>query len=185
MSFVEIFLIALALAMDAFAVSIASGTNSNFKGNRAYLRLAFHLGWFQFLMPVIGWFTGSTFSSYISSFDHWIALVLLSYVGLKMIKSAFAKEENKGMKDPSKGKMLVLLSVATSIDALAIGFSIALLGIDIWYPAIIIGIVTGTLSFIGIKAGNFLGNKFGKIMEFFGGLILIAIGIKIFLEHFF
>ena len=102
-----------------------------------------------------------------------------------MIKSAFAKEENKGMKDPSKGKMLVLLSVATSIDALAIGFSIALLGIDIWYPAIIIGIVTGTLSFIGIKAGNFLGNKFGKIMEFFGGLILIAIGIKIFLEHFF
>jgi len=162
LSFIEIVLVALALAMDAFAVSIASGTNSNFKGNRAFIRLAFHLGWFQFLMPVIGWFAGSTFSYYISSFDHWIALILLSFVGFKMIKSAFSSDENKGLKDPSKGKMLVLLSVATSIDALAIGFSIALLGIDIWYPATIIGIITGTLSFIGIKAGNFLGNKFGK-----------------------
>ena len=183
MSFLEIVLIALALAMDAFAVSIASGTNSNFKGNRSFVRLAFHFGWFQFLMPVIGWFTGSSFSTYISSFGNWIALVLLSYVGVKMIKSAFSSDENKSLRDPSKGKMLVLLSVATSIDALAIGFSIALLGIDIWYPAIIIGVITGTLSFIGIKAGNFLGNKFGRKMEFVGGLILISIGVKIFIEH--
>lgn len=93
-------------------------------------------------------------------------------------------DESKSMKDPSKGKMLVVLSVATSIDALAIGFSIALLGIDIWYPAVIIGIITGALSYIGIRAGNFLGNKFGKKMELVGGVILIVIGLKIFFEHF-
>lgn len=183
MHIIEIVIIAFGLAMDAFAVSLLAGTNGNTRGLRPSFRLSFHFGLFQFMMPVIGWYSGSQIADYIKDFDHWIAFALLSYVGIKMIKSGL---DNSGMyakHDLSKGKSLVVLSVATSIDALAVGLSLAMLKVDIWYPAVIIGVVTCVLSFIGVKVGNKLGINFGKIMEIIGGAILILIGIKIILEH--
>ncbi len=183
MHFFEIVIIALGLAMDAFAVSLLAGANGDTKGFRPAFRLSFHFGLFQFLMPVIGWYAGIQVAGYIENFDHWIAFALLSYVGIKMIKSGLDNSGKFAKHDLSKGKSLVMLSIATSIDALAVGLSLALLKVDIWYPAVIIGVVTGVLSLIGVKAGNKLGVKFGKIMEIIGGAILILIGIKIVLEH--
>jgi len=184
MSILEIFLIAVGLAMDAFAVSISAGTLSSMKDFRSTVRLAFHFGIFQFLMPVAGWFLGSSIQGYVESVDHWIALVLLSYIGIKMVYESFKKEESqKG--NPSKGKNLVILSVATSIDALVVGFTLAMLDVNIWYPSILIGIITAGLSFAGIWIGKKLGAKLGRTMEVVGGLILIAMGIKILIEHLF
>jgi len=184
MSLLEIFLIAVGLAMDAFAVSIGAGTLSSMKDLRSTVRLSFHFGLFQFLMPVIGWFLGSKIQVYVVSFDHWVALVLLSYIGIKMIYESFKKEEAH-KENPSKGKNLVILSVATSIDALVVGFTLAMLNVEIWYPSIIIGIVTGVLSIGGVWLGNKLGTKLGRSMEVIGGVILIAIGVKILVEHLF
>jgi manganese efflux pump family protein len=178
----EIILIAVGLSMDAFAVSISAGTSGTVQELRSSVRLSFHLGLFQFLMPVIGWFLGSTVQSYIESVDHWIAFILLSYIGIKMIIESRTNHD-KPKSNPSKGSNLIILSVATSIDALAVGFSLAIIGVDIWYPGVIIGIITAVLSFIGIKLGARLGKTFGKRMEFVGGIILIAIGIKILINH--
>jgi len=183
MHFIEIVIIAIGLAMDAFAVSLSAGTNSETAGFRPTFRLSFHFGLFQFMMPVIGWYAGIQIANYIEDFDHWIALILLSYVGIKMIKSGFDKTGSLRKNDLSKGKSLIILSIATSIDALAIGLSLAFLKVDIWYPAVVIGIITGLLSLIGVRLGNTLGFKFGKKMEILGGIILILIGIKIVLEH--
>ncbi|MCE1165264.1 MAG: manganese efflux pump MntP family protein [Bacteroidetes bacterium] len=182
MSFLEIMIISVGLAMDAFAVSIGSGTLSSMRDMRSKIRLAFHFGLFQFLMPVIGWFLGSTVQSYVEQFDHWIGFVLLSYIGIKMIYESFGNDHS-ARQNPSKGKSLVILSVATSIDALAVGFTLAMLSVNIWYPCIIIGIVTALLSITGIQLGEKLGVRFGKKMELLGGLVLIAIGVKILLEH--
>jgi len=184
MTLLEIFLIAFGLAMDAFAVSISAGTLELMREFRPAVRLAFHFGWFQFIMPVIGWFIGSTIQTYIEVIDHWIAFALLGYIGFKMIKESLEKDKVK-KENPSKGKNLVILSVATSIDALAVGFSMALLNVDIWYPSVIIGVVTGILSFAGIILGNKLGMRFGKQMELIGGIVLIIIGLKILIEHLF
>jgi manganese efflux pump family protein len=178
----EIIFIAVGLAMDAFAVSISAGTSGTVRELRSSIRLSFHFGLFQFLMPVIGWFLGSSVQSYIESVDHWIAFGLLTYIGIKMIIES-RRNHDKPKSNPSKGSNLVILSVATSIDALAVGFSLAILGVDIWYPGVIIGIITAVLSFLGIKLGSRLGKKFGKRMELAGGLILIVIGIKILIEH--
>jgi len=182
MSFPEILIIAVGLAMDAFAVSIGAGTLTSMRGMRSKVRLAFHFGMFQFLMPVIGWFLGNTVQTYVEMYDHWIAMILLSYIGIKMIYESFGKS-GEAKQDPSKGRNLILLSIATSIDALAVGFTLAMLNVSIWYPCIIIGIVTGLLSIIGIQLGARLGIRFGKTMELFGGLVLIAIGIKILIQH--
>ena len=182
MSFPEILIIAVGLAMDAFAVSIGAGTLTSMRGIRSKVRLAFHFGMFQFLMPVIGWFLGNTVQSYVEMYDHWIAMILLSYIGIKMIYESFGKS-GETKQDPSKGRNLIILSVATSIDALAVGFTLAMLNVSIWYPCIIIGIVTGILSIIGIQLGARLGIRFGKTMELLGGLVLIAIGIKILIQH--
>ena len=178
----EIILIAIGLAMDAFAVSISAGTLPVMKDFRSSIRLSFHFGLFQFLMPVLGWFLGSSVQSYIESVDHWIAFGLLSYIGIKMIIESRSNHEGPKT-NPSKGRSLIILSIATSIDALAVGFSLAILGVDIWYPGVIIGIITAVISFIGIKLGSRLGKTFGKRMEFIGGLILLAIGIKILIDH--
>jgi putative Mn2+ efflux pump MntP len=184
MSFLEIILIAVGLAMDAFAVSIGAGTLSAMKELRSSIRLAFHFGLFQFLMPVLGWFLGSTIQVYVDSVDHWIAFALLSYIGIKMIYESFKKsEEQKG--NPSKGRTLIVLSVATSIDALMVGFTLAMLDVNIWYPSLMIGVITAGLSFLGIWMGKKLGMKLGKVMEVVGGLILIAMGLKILIEHLF
>jgi manganese efflux pump family protein len=183
MSLIEILFISISLAMDAFAVSICAGTNELTKGKRPTFRLSFHFGLFQFFMPVIGWFLGSGVYKYIEVYDHWIVLGLLSFVGIKMIKSGFDKNADIKKGDLSKGMNLIVLSFATSLDALAVGISFAMLQTGIWFPSIIIGIVTATLSVIGVQLGNKLGAKFGKKMEITGGIILILIGIRILIEH--
>ncbi len=183
MGFTEIVLIACGLAMDAFAVSIAAGTSGRLSGKRAIFRLSFHFGLFQAMMPVIGWYMGIHIAALISAMDHWIAFALLLFVGLRMIIGGFETESETFTKDPSRGTSLVMLSVATSIDALAVGLSLAMLRINIWYPSAVIGIVTAALSVAGIHAGKTLGRKFGSRMEIIGGGILILIGCRILLTH--
>jgi manganese efflux pump family protein len=183
MNFIEILLIALSMAMDAFAVCLGAGTHVRISGPRPIFRLAFHFGLFQFLMPIIGWLAGTTIVGYISAYDHWIAFGLLAFVGIRMIRSGFGAEEEQQKKDPSRGWTLVLLAIATSIDALAVGFSLGIVGVNIWYPAFVIGVVTGLISWLGIFLGNRLGQMFGKRMEMIGGIILLLIGIRILLAH--
>jgi putative Mn2+ efflux pump MntP len=183
MNFIEIFLIALSMAMDAFAVCLGAGTQERTSGPRPTFRLAFHFGLFQFLMPVLGWFAGATIVRYIASYDHWIAFGLLVFVGGRMIRSGFNPDGVAQKNDPSRGWTLVLLSIAVSIDALAVGLSLGIIGVTIWIPAVVIGIVTSLVSWLGLWIGNKLGEKFGKRMEIAGGIILILIGIRILLAH--
>lgn len=179
----EIIIIAIGLSLDAFAVSLGAGSVGRIRGHRGAVRLAFHFGLFQFLMPVLGWYTGIRIEPYVTSIDHWVAFVLLFYVGAKMIWESYSAEAHL-RKDPSKGKEMVLLSVATSIDALVVGFSLAILRIGIWYPGFIIGIVTAVFSISGIYLGKIIGDKIGRKMEFIGGLVIIGIGTRILLLHF-
>ncbi len=183
MELIEILLIAVGLAMDAFAVSIAAGTSGKLVGKRAIFRLSFHFGLFQAMMPVIGWYAGIHIAALISSVDHWIAFALLLFVGIRMIMGAFATETETFAADPSRGASLIVLSVATSIDALAVGLSLAMLQVSIWYPSAVIGIITAALSVVGIQAGKYLGRKLGSRMELVGGVILILIGCRILASH--
>lgn len=183
MNFYEILLIALSMSMDAFAVCLGAGTQSRTTGPRPVFRLAFHFGLFQFFMPVIGWFAGTTIVRYISAYDHWVAFGLLAFVGIRMICSGFDPTSAEQKNDPSRGWTLVMLAFATSIDALAVGFSLGVVGVTIWYPAVVIGVVTGLISLLGIYLGNRLGQKFGKRMEIIGGIILVLIGFRILLSH--
>jgi putative Mn2+ efflux pump MntP len=134
-------------------------------------------------MPVIGWLAGTTVERYIASFDHWIAFGLLAFVGIRMIRSGLDPKGEQQKTDPSRGWTMVLLSIAVSIDALAVGLSLGLVGVFVWYPAIIIGVVTGLMSWLGLRIGNRLGEKFGKRMEVVGGIVLVLIGIRIVLSH--
>ncbi len=183
MNILEILLIALSMAMDAFSVCIGAGTQARTNGPRPTFRLAFHFGLFQFLLPVIGWLAGTTVERYIASFDHWIAFALLALVGIRMIRSGLNPGEELHRNDPSRGWTMVLLSIAVSIDALAVGLSLGLVGVFVWYPAIVIGVVTGLMSWLGLRIGNRLGVKFGKRMEIVGGIVLILIGARIVLVH--
>jgi manganese efflux pump family protein len=185
MSFFEILLIAIGLAADAFAVSVAAGSTGVTRGPRSMVRLSFHFGLFQFIMPVLGWFAGLSVECYVTSFDHWIVCGLLVWVALRMIRSAQTDDDRIARQDPSRGMMLVVLSVATSLDALAIGLSLALLQVSIWYPSVVIGVVTGTTSFIGILLGQKFSKKFGRRAAKIGGVLLILIGIRILLAHLF
>ena len=171
--------------MDAFAVCLGAGAQEETTGPRPTFRLAFHFGLFQFLMPVLGWFAGATIERYIFAYDHWIAFGLLAFVGGRMIRTGFGTEEEISKNDPSRGWNMVLLSVAVSIDALAIGLSLAMVNVNIWYPAVVIGIVTGLVSLLGLRIGNGLGRKFGKRMEVIGGIVLILIGLRILFSHLF
>jgi putative Mn2+ efflux pump MntP len=183
MNLFEIFLIALSMAMDAFAVCLSAGAQERTSGPRPTFRLAFHFGLFQFLMPVLGWFAGTTIERYITAFDHWIAFGLLAFVGGRMIISGLNPDADQQTNDPSRGWTLVLLSIAVSIDALAVGLSLGIVGVTIWTPAVVIGVVTGLVSWLGIRLGNKLGEKFGKRMEIAGGIILVLLGIRILLVH--
>lgn len=183
MGIAEIILIAVGLSLDAFAVSVGASSNGSVTDARSKFRLSFHFGLFQFMMPVIGWLIGSKIEPLVADFDHWIAFLLLFYVGVKMIKESFEKDDRKEGGNPSKGITLIILSVATSIDALVVGFSLALINVEIWYPSVMIGFITGILSLAGIYIGSYLGEKFGKRTELAGGLVLIGIGIKILLSH--
>ena len=169
--------------MDAFAVSLVAGTLKTIRGPRAHFRLAFHFGLFQFFMPLIGWYAGVKIVDLISAIDHWIAFGLLAFVGGRMIISGFSRQKEAFNGDPSRGYTLIALSVATSIDALAIGLSLGVVRLSIWYPALVIGLVAAAFSLVGIRLGRKLGAAFGKRMEMVGGLILIAIGLRILFSH--
>lgn len=184
MNLLTIIGISVSLAMDAFSVSVTSGLVIKQPTFRQYFRLAFHFGLFQFLMPIIGFYGGVLFEAVIRRYDHWIAFFLLLFIGGKMFYESFhteSKETDK--KDPSRGKTLILLAIATSIDAAAIGFSFAALGIPILLPSIIIGLICVIFSALGIYLGTRIGNIFGKWAERFGGFILCGIGTKILVEH--
>lgn len=185
MDFWTIILIAVGLAMDCFAVSLGIGTTATARRPRSIFRLVFHFGLFQGLMTILGWLLGSTIVGYISTFDHWIAMALLGYVGGKMIWEGIHPEEEQKTSDPSRGRHLILLSIATSIDALAVGLSIAMLDVNVIYASLVIGAVSLILSLIGLMTGNFLGTKFGKRMEILGGIILIGIGLRVVITHLF
>jgi len=183
MDWISIIGIALALAMDAFAVALAAGGVLNPLTGRHLFRLGFHFGLFQALMPIIGWLVGMSFQKWISDYDHWVAFGLLAAVGGRMIKEAFEEDEDKAFSDPTRGMTMVMLSVATSIDALAVGLSIAMLGVSVWLPAAVIGVVAGVLTVCGMLMGRRLGDSWGKKVEVCGGLVLCIIGLKILLEH--
>jgi len=176
--------IALALAMDAFAVALATGMNLATLTGRHLFRLGFHFGLFQALMPVIGWLAGQAVQKQIAAWDHWIAFGLLGFVGGHMLWEAFTDDDDeKPASDPTRGLSLVLLSVATSIDALAVGFSLSALGVSIWMPAVVIGLIAGVLTVVGMLLGRRAGNHWGPRVEIVGGLVLIGIGLKILAEH--
>lgn len=184
MDFLTIFIIAAALAMDAFSVSISCGMIIAKPSFGHYFRLAFHFGLFQFMMPIIGYSAGMYLEKYIHAVDHWIAFGLLLLIGLKMIHEAFEKKEaDTECKDPSRGMRLILLAVATSIDALAVGFSIGVLGGSIVLPSVIIGVVCAVFSIAGVALGNHASKYISRGGELIGGIVLILIGVKILFEH--
>ncbi len=182
---ITITLISIGLAMDALAVSLGIGTAGQIATLRGKIRLAGHFGIFQSGMTALGWLVGGTVVQYVKGFDHWIALILLGYVGVNLIRSGFDKDGKAFDQDPSTGKVLVLLSFATSIDAFAVGLSIAFLKVPVLLSVIMIGLVALILSAIGLFAGIRLGEVFGKRMEIMGGLILIGIGIRVVIMHLF
>jgi manganese efflux pump family protein len=183
MDLLTVFIIAVGLGVDAFSVAIGIGAANVKKSCPPILRLASAFGTFQFVMPIVGWLAGLTVVNIISDYDHWVAFALLAFVGGKMIWEAFEKENDEEKADQTKGIALLLLSIATSIDALAVGFSFSLLKSTIVFPALIIGIVCFLMTVIGMFFGKVLARLFGKRVEIFGGLVLIAIGIKILIDH--
>lgn len=183
MTTVEIIFIAVGLAMDASAVSLAAAAAGFAENARAKFRLSFHFGLFQFFMPVLGWLMGISFVSHFKAFDHWIAFFLLGFVGVRMIREGMDPSQEKQKKDPSRGMTMVMLSIATSIDALAVGLSLAMLDVNILYPSVMIGVITAGMSLVAIKIGTKLGVMFGKRMEVLGGVVLVFIGIRILISH--
>jgi putative Mn2+ efflux pump MntP len=183
MDIITTLFIAFGLAMDAFAVSITSGiTIKNLRINHA-LRIAAFFGLFQAVMPVIGWLAGLSLLEYISGVDHWIAFALLAFIGCKMIYESTKIEASERETDPLNVYVLLMLSIATSIDALTVGVSFAFLKIFIATPIIVIGTITFLLSLLGVYIGDKTGHFFENKIEIAGGIILIGIGIRILLEH--
>lgn len=179
----ELFLIAVGLSMDAFAVSVCKGLATQKMKVKHFLIVGLWFGGFQAFMPAMGYLLGSTFEQYITAFDHWIAFILLAIIGGNMIKEALSKEE-EGCNDSFALKIMFLMAVATSIDALAVGITFALLpDVNIIAAVSFIGITTFILSGIGLKIGHVFGAKYKAKAEFAGGLILICMGLKILLEH--
>ena len=186
MSLFDLIVTAIALSMDAFAVSITKGLSTPKVRLKHSLICGAYFGGFQALMPLIGWFLGIRFQKYITSIDHWIAFVLLALIGGKMIVEAIRDPdvEEIGKKDPPLDhKEMFLLAVATSIDALAVGITFAFLDTPIVEAIVIIGLTTFFLSIIGVVVGNFFGTRYKKKAEIVGGIILVAIGVKILVEH--
>jgi putative Mn2+ efflux pump MntP len=185
MGFWEIFLIAIGLSMDAFAVSITLGLSVKKPKIIEYLIPGIYFGFFQALMPLIGYFAGTLFADKILNIEHWVAFVLLGLVGGNMIRESFSKEEEKIKENPFNFIKMLLLAIATSIDALAVGVTFAFFQLNIFIAIIIIGLTTFIISIIGVKIGNIFGSKFKSKAEFIGGAVLVILGAKILIEHLF
>ena len=188
MNIVDLFLIAVGLSMDAFAVSVGKGLSVAKVRPRYALAVGVWFGGFQALMPIVGYFLGVGFRHTIESFDHWIAFALLAIIGINMIRESMEKEEENNScgccsTNELSARKMFPMAVATSIDALAVGVSFAFLAVDIWTSALAIGVTTFVLSFVGVKVGNIFGAKYKSKAELAGGIILILIGLKILLEH--
>ena len=182
MELFEIVVIGIGLAMDAFAVSVCKGLSMKKLDWKKTIIIALYFGIFQALMPVLGYFLGSTFSSFVQQVDHWIAFILLAIIGGNMIKDSTDDEEEK-RNDKVDVKTMILLAIATSIDALAVGVTFAFFEVNLLLAISIIGIITFVLSILGVIIGNKFGDKFQNRAELAGGIILIIIGLKILLEH--
>jgi putative Mn2+ efflux pump MntP len=183
MSVFEIVVLAISLSLDASAVSLALSAAGQLRTRRAKFRISFHFGLFQFLMPVAGWSVGTRLESYVAGFDHWVASGLLTLVGLRMILSATKRESFNSPGDPSRGWSLVTLSIATSIDALAVGLGLAALGISVWYPSVIIGLITLIMCIAAILLGEKAGKWLGANGQIAGGIVLLIIAFKILASH--
>lgn len=182
MSFLEIILISIGLGMDAFAVAICKGLAMKNGSTRKGVVVALYFGIFQSLMPFIGYILGVRFEKAITNLDHWIAFGLLGIIGINMIKESLKRNE-ENINDDISFKTMIILAIATSIDALAVGVTFAFLRVEILIPLISIGIITFCMSFIGVKIGNRFGDRFKNKAETVGGIILILMGIKILLDH--
>ena len=183
MSILEILLLGIGLSMDAFAVSICKGLSTKKLQFKHYLIIGAWFGGFQALMPTIGYFLGSTFEQYITAFDHWVAFVLLAAIGANMIKESFPREESETSASFAF-KTMLLMALATSIDALAVGITFALLpDVNVPLAVCLIGITTFLCSAAGLRVGNLFGLRYKAKAELAGGIILILIGLKILLEH--
>ena len=177
---------ALGLAMDASAVALGVGFALKRLSFRPVFRLSFHFGLFQALMPILGWLAGSTIEPLIAAYDHWVAFALLAYVGGNMIRAGLGhEEEERILKDPTRGGRLVMLSVATSIDALAVGLLLGVMRVSIWYPSLVIGLVAATCTIAGLVLGHRFGAALGRRMEVVGGAVLLFIGARVVYEHVF
>jgi putative Mn2+ efflux pump MntP len=178
--------LSVALAMDAFAVALAAGAILRPLTFRPCFRLAFHFGLFQGLMPVIGWLAGLTVQSFVAAWSHWLAFLLLITIGGRMVYEALTADEGEErVTDPSRGMTMVALSVATSIDALAVGLTLAMIDVEVWIPSLVIGLVACLFTVLGLFLGTRTGRLWGKRVEVAGGTILIIIGLKILLSAFF
>ena len=182
MSLMELFLIAVGLSMDAFAVSVCKGLSVRKATVKHALCVGLYFGGFQALMPLIGYLLGTQFESVITSVDHWIAFGLLAFIGGNMIREALSREEEK-LDDSFSFRTMMTLAVATSIDALAMGVTFAFLRVDIVPAVLLIGATTFVLSAVGLKVGNVFGAKYKARAEQFGGVVLVLMGLKILLEH--
>ena len=181
MNFIEIFLIAFSLSMDAFAVSICQGLSMKNISNKDTITTGIYFGLFQMIMPALGYFLGFYFSSMLDKIDHWIAFILLASIAISMIHESFEDKSNKEMNYGFKN--MIILAIATSIDALAIGVTFAFLKVNLLLAVLTIGIVCFLISISGVKIGNRFGSRFGNKTGLFGGIILFFIGVKILLEH--
>ena len=184
MTFLELFLIAIGLSMDAFSVSICKGLTTKRFSWRMALICGLWFGGFQALMPTIGYFLGAQFQEMIEAYDHWIAFGLLFLIGANMIREAIWGKKEEGKESGALDfKTMLLLAIATSIDALAVGVSFACIQVQLWSSVLIIGLTTFVFSVLGVKIGNVFGSKYEKSAGIIGGIILILIGLKILLEH--
>ena len=175
--------VAVGLAMDAFAVSIVAGLTIERLTRRHVFRLAFHFGLFQFMMPVLGWLAGRSVARHVIAYDHWVAFALLGLIGGKMLWEARSPQAPQCTGDPTRGWMLVVLSLATSVDALAVGLSMALMGISVLLPSVVIGIVAAAMTTTGICFGSRFGRRSGRFARILGGVVLIGIGVRILVLH--
>lgn len=176
--------IAASLAMDCFSVSLGIGSSPLPTTSRRVWRIAWHFGFFHFIMVCLGWLLGSTVITFISGFDHWIAFSLLAWVGIRMIREGISDEDElESHHDPSRGKTLVMLSLATSLDSLGVGLSMAFLKANILVASLVISLVVFLFSVVGLLVGNKLSEKFGRRMEIAGGIILFIIGLRIVISH--